>query len=143
MKIIIACLLLLMLVSCTEERDYNYYLVHPKKAFAMMEQCGVQSNKECQAARNARDYLMPLLEMEEKQPQAFGWEIMQAEQTLSKLKEKIYQQKKQLKNLDKSNETTLSRKQAQTALDKTKYKLHQAEVRVKALLAIVSLVQSP
>ena len=86
-KNIVLLILTLALVSCNQKRDEAYYLTHPDKLGAAIENCRALDNYtfECDAVRAARTKLNVLLLQAHASGQAFGRTILQLQMQRAEL----------------------------------------------------------
>ena len=77
---------LLLFVSCSYTKSYDYLMTHPLVLKKMMLQCDESDLPECTDVKRAAQDFSELVNERQDDPQQFGMKIMAAQQELANLR---------------------------------------------------------
>ncbi len=91
-NVIFIAICLVSLSACSQAKDYQYFMEHPKTIKPVYERCQTSAdqginNPQCQAAIRASQDVDALLEELQASPFAFGEKILRAQQQYAQLKQ--------------------------------------------------------
>ena len=124
----------LLLVGCNQQKDYDYYMLHPEAIPSDYAQCVEQTGEtsngvtaHCQIVEKARVQVSQMLQMAARNGQEFGKDILNNQIALAQAQD-------DLKNLQHSGSADDS------ALQQAQQKVKGLEFKVNSQLAVLKLL---
>ncbi len=145
-RLFLFCVLSGQLVACTDSgRDYNYFMMHPDKIQAELEQCATQDNADaissCVAANQAGQKVNGFIRTMQQNPQLFGQHILTAETRLVHMQQRLNQAKQKLAKMERSGNISHAKEQAiKDEIAKTQEMVYQGKREIQYRLAFIRLL---
>lgn len=141
----IVILLLPFLISCNENRTYDYYMQHPAVLKQAIKECQSSLEKtkdqaeQCEIVMYAAANIMSLISEQQANPEKFGQRILEAQATYVKMKQDVARESQSLDELKRKQASPAEIRIAQDDLYKTKKACAEQWREIKELLAVLGM----
>lgn len=147
-RLFVICLPLFLLSACNENNsdDLNAYLMrHPYELRTKMVECKLIDNQQellesrCDIVMKAGNDMMALIELQQKDPEQFGLNILRSQMSLATAQDILSRQMSEYERLKKSGASTATLNAAKQEIASGSQKVAQIKRDLDAKLAVVGL----